>query len=277
MLYPAELRVPARSLACIAAERNRYHNDAMTGQGQERPVRVDAAAQARTGFRHFDIVMAAFVAILLLSNILGAGKVAQIVLPGIGPWPFGAGILFFPVSYVIGDVLTEVYGYARARRVIWVGTAAVVFMAFMSWVVVALPPAPGWDNQAAYVTVFGQVPRIVLASVCAFWAGEFVNSYVMARMKLWSDGRHLWMRTIGSTVLGEGVDSLIFYPLAFLGAAGFTPGLVVTVMLTQWALKVAWEVVLTPMTYVIVGALKRAEGVDVFDRETDFTPFRARV
>ncbi len=238
---------------------------------------VDAGAMTGRAFRYYDFVMAAFVAILLLSNVIGAGKVAQIVLPGIGPWPFGAGILFFPISYVIGDVLTEVYGYARARRVIWAGTAAVVFMAFMSWIVVALPPAPTWTNQAAYATIFGQVPRIVLASVCAFWAGEFVNSYVMARMKLWSDGKHLWARTIGSTVLGEGVDSLIFYPLAFLGAEGFTPSLVVTVMLTQWALKVAWEVVLTPLTYAIVGALKRAEGVDVFDRETDFTPFRARV
>jgi uncharacterized integral membrane protein (TIGR00697 family) len=235
---------------------------------------VDAGAMRGQAFRYYDFVMAAFVAILLLSNVIGAGKVAQIVLPGIGPWPFGAGILFFPVSYVIGDVLTEVYGYARARRVIWAGTAAVVFMAFMSWVVVALPPAPSWGNQAAYATIFGQVPRIVLASVCAFWAGEFVNSYVMARMKLWSEGRHLWMRTIGSTVLGEGVDSLIFYPLAFLGAPGFTPTLVVTVMLTQWALKVAWEVILTPVTYGVVGALKRAEGVDVFDRATDFTPFR---
>ena len=238
---------------------------------------VDAAALGGQAFRYYDFVMAAFVAILLLSNVIGAGKVAQIVLPGIGPWPFGAGILFFPVSYVIGDVLTEVYGYARARRVIWAGTAAVVFMAFMSWVVVALPPAPSWGNQAAYATIFGQVPRIVLASVCAFWAGEFVNSYVMARMKLWSEGRHLWMRTIGSTVLGEGVDSLIFYPLAFLGATGFTPGLVITVMLTQWLLKVAWEVILTPVTYVVVATLKRAEGVDVFDRGTDFTPFRARI
>ena len=238
---------------------------------------IDADAMSGRAFRYYDFVMAAFVAILLLSNVLGAGKVAQIMLPGIGPWPFGAGILFFPVSYVIGDVLTEVYGYARARRVIWAGTAAVVFMAFMSWVVVALPPAPSWGNQAAYATVFGQVPRIVLASVCAFWAGEFVNSYVMARMKLWSEGRHLWMRTIGSTVLGEGVDSLIFYPLAFLGATGFTPGLVITVMLTQWLLKVAWEVILTPVTYVVVATLKRAEGVDVFDRGTDFTPFRARI
>ena len=238
---------------------------------------IDADAMSGRAFRYYDFVMAAFVAILLLSNVLGAGKVAQIMLPGIGPWPFGAGILFFPVSYVIGDVLTEVYGYARARRVIWAGTAAVVFMAFMSWVVVALPPAPSWGNQAAYATVFGQVPRIVLASVCAFWAGEFVNSYVMARMKLWSEGRHLWMRTIGSTVLGEGVDSLIFYPLAFLGATGFTPRLVITVMLTQWLLKVAWEVILTPVTYVAVATLKRAEGVDVFDRGTDFTPFRARI
>lgn len=236
---------------------------------------IDARETGGQTFRYYDFVMAAFVAILLLSNVIGAGKVAQIVLPGIGPWPFGAGILFFPVSYVIGDVLTEVYGYARARRVIWAGTVAVVFMAFMSWVVVALPPAPTWTNQAAYATIFGQVPRIVLASVCAFWAGEFVNSYVMARMKLWSEGRHLWMRTIGSTVLGEGVDSLIFYPLAFLGAAGFTPGLVVTVMFTQWALKVTWEVILTPVTYVVVGALKRAEGIEVFDRGTNFTPFRA--
>ncbi len=244
-----------------------------TGDGRA----VDAAAIGGGAFRYYDFVMAAFVAILLLSNVIGAGKVAQIVLPGIGPWPFGAGILFFPISYVIGDVLTEVYGYARARRVIWAGTAAVVFMAFMSWVVVALPPAPSWGNQAAYATIFGQVPRIVLASVCAFWAGEFVNSYVMARMKVRTAGRHLWMRTIGSTVLGEGVDSLIFYPLAFLGAEGFTPGLVVTVMLTQWALKVTWEVLLTPVTYIVVGALKRAEGVDVFDHGTDFTPFATRV
>ena len=129
--------------------------------------------------RFYDFVMAAFVAILLLSNVLGAGKVATVALPGIGDWPFGAGILFFPLSYVIGDVLTEVYGYARARRVIWAGTAAVLFMAFMSWVVVALPPAPGWGNQAAYEAVFGQVPRIVFASVAAFWAGEFVNAYVL--------------------------------------------------------------------------------------------------
>jgi uncharacterized integral membrane protein (TIGR00697 family) len=235
------------------------------------------ADTAGTTFRYYDFVMAAFVAILLLSNVIGAGKVAVIHMPVLGNWPFGAGILFFPVSYVIGDVLTEVYGYARARRVIWAGFAAVAFMAFMSWVVVALPPAPSWGNQAAYQTIFGQVPRIVLASMCAFWAGEFVNSYVLARMKVWSRGRHLWMRTIGSTIVGEGVDSLIFYPLAFLGAAGWTGHLVVVVLFTQWALKVGWEVILTPVTYAVVGWLKRAEGVDVFDEGTDFTPFRARV
>lgn len=247
------------------------------GEGAGTPAAVAARDVMGGHFRYYDFVMAAFVAIILLSNVLGAGKVAQAWLPGVGYWPFGAGILFFPVSYVIGDVLTEVYGYARARRVIWAGTGAVLFMAFMSWVVVALPPAPSWGNQAAYETIFGQVPRIVLASVCAFWAGEFVNSYVLARMKLWTGGRMLWARTIGSTIAGEGVDSLIFYPLAFLGAVGWTTELVIQVLFTQWALKVAWEVLLTPFTYVVVGFLKRREGVDVFDEGTDFTPFATRV
>jgi uncharacterized integral membrane protein (TIGR00697 family) len=148
-------------------------------------------------------------------------------------------------------------------------------MAFMSWVVVSLPPAATWGNQAAYEAVFGQVPRIVFASVAAFWAGELVNAYVLARMKLWTNGKHLWSRTIGSTVFGQGVDSLIFYPLAFWGAAGWTHELVLTVMLTNWLMKVSWEVVLTPVTYAIVGWLKRREGVDVFDEGTNFSPFRA--
>ncbi|CAM3032324.1 putative queuosine precursor transporter [Sphingomonas antarctica] len=234
--------------------------------------RVDAAEIGRGGFRYFDFVMAAFVAILLLSNVIGAGKVAQ--------WhgfTFGAGILFFPLSYVLGDVLTEVYGYARARRCVWAGFVAVLFMAFMSWVVVTLPPAVSWGNQGAYEAVFGQVPRIVFASVIAFWAGELVNAYVMARMKVWTSGKHLWSRTIGSTVFGQGVDSLIFYPLAFWGAEGWTHDLVLTVMVTNWALKVGWEVLLTPATYAVVGWLKRAEGVDVFDEATNFSPFRTGV
>lgn len=233
-------------------------------------------ASAVTGrqFRYYDFVMAAFVAILLLSNIIGAAKPAALAING-QQWIFGAGILFFPLGYVIGDVLTEVYGYARARRVIWAGFAALLFMAFMSWVVVALPPAPGWPGQAAYESVFGQVWRIVFASITAFWAGEFINSYVMARMKIWTGGKHLWSRTIGSTVVGQGIDSIIFYPLAFGGI--WSDEQVISVMLTNWLLKVGWEVVLTPFTYGVVGWLKRKEGVDIFDEGTNFSPFKTKV
>ncbi|MDP4873108.1 MAG: queuosine precursor transporter [Sphingorhabdus sp.] len=233
-------------------------------------------ASAVTGrqFRYYDFVMAAFVAILLLSNIIGAAKPAALAING-QQWIFGAGILFFPLGYVIGDVLTEVYGYARARRVIWAGFAALLFMAFMSWVVVALPPAPGWPGQAAYESVFGQVWRIVFASITAFWAGEFINSYVMARMKIWTGGKHLWSRTIGSTVAGQGIDSIIFYPLAFGGI--WSDEQVISVMLTNWLLKVGWEVVLTPVTYGVVGWLKRKEGVDIFDEGTNFSPFKTKV
>ena len=240
--------------------------------GAQQAKAVEAHQVKGRPFRYFDLVMAAFVTILLLSNVIGAGKVATIDLPGIGNWPFGAGILFFPLSYVIGDVLTEVYGFARARRCIWTGFAALLFMAFMAQVVVALPPAASWEGQAAYEAVFGQVPRIAMASIVAFWAGEFVNSVVLAKMKLWTKGKHLWSRTIGSTVVGQGVDSLIFYPLAFWGV--WDGDTLLVVLLTQWALKVAWEVLLTPVTYAVVGWLKRREGVDVYDVGTDFTPFR---
>jgi len=239
--------------------------------------RVDARAVAGGQFRTFDFVMVAFVTILLLSNVIGAGKRAVVDLPLIGEWPFGAGILFFPLSYVIGDILTEVYGYERARRCIWAGFAALMFMAVMSFVVVALPPAPGWTGQAAYESVFGQVPRIVLASIIAFWAGEFANSYVLARMKVWTKGRHLWSRTIGSTIVGQGIDSLLFYPLAFYGAPDWPVEAMLQVMLSQFLLKVAWEALLTPVTYGAVGSLKRREGVDVYDEATNFTPFRTRV
>jgi uncharacterized integral membrane protein (TIGR00697 family) len=243
--------------------------------GQAAIARVDAGALHGRPLRYYDFVMAAFVTILLLSNLIGAGKVAQVDLPLIGDWPFGAGILFFPVSYVIGDVLTEVYGYARARRVVWTGFAALAFMAFMSWVVVNLTPAPDWTGQAAYEAVFGATPRIVLASMLAFCAGEFANSFVLARMKLWTGGRHLWSRTIGSTAVGQGVDSLIFYPVAFYGI--WPNELLLTVLATQYALKVGWEALLTPVTYKAVGWLKRREGIDVYDTGTDFTPFTARV
>lgn len=210
--------------------------------------------------------MAAFVVVLVLSNVIGAAKLSTVA-----GFTFGAGILFFPLSYVIGDVLTEVYGYNRARRVIWAGFAALVFMAVMSFVVVALPPADSWTGQDAYEQVFGQVPRIVLASITAFWAGEFVNSYVMAKMKVWTRGEKLWTRTIGSTVVGQGVDSLLFYPIAFLGV--WETRDVVLVMVTNWALKVGWEAVLTPVTYRVVAFLKNREGVEIFDTDTDFSPF----
>lgn len=239
------------------------------------PTPIDAAQLSDRPTRAFDLVTAAFVTVLLLSNVIGAGKLAVLDIPGLGPVPFGAGILFFPLSYVIGDVLTEVYGYARARRCIWVGTAALLFMAGMSLLVVALPPAPDWPGQAAYEQVFGQVPRIVAASIAAFWAGEFVNAFVLARLKVLTAGRHLWLRTIGSTLAGQGVDSLIFYPLAFAGV--WETSTLLQVIAVQWALKVGWEALLTPVTYKVVAALKRAEGVDVYDRATDWTPFKAAV
>ncbi|MGB7408331.1 MAG: queuosine precursor transporter [Pontixanthobacter sp.] len=228
-------------------------------------------------YRYYDLVMAAFVAILLLSNIIGASKPSYIILPGGSEWSFGAGVLFFPISYIIGDVLTEVYGYAKARRVIWTGFAALAFMAFMAWAVVALPAAEGWPGQEAYEFVFGNSWRIVLASIVAFWVGEFANSFVLAKMKVWTAGRFLWMRTIGSTVVGQGFDSLIFYPLAFYGLAGWPPELIGQLIVSQWLIKTAWEALLTPVTYLVIGKLKRAEGADVYDTNTDFSPFAQSV
>lgn len=266
---------------------------------------IVATSHAPVTFRYYDFVMAAFVAILLLSNIIGAAKLTFVDVPfwPQGWWPapdgvfiYGAGILFFPLGYVIGDILTEIYGFARARRVIWTGFAAMIFLAFMSYVVVSLPAFDGWacaasgfdgngpltsatnpDGptgsicQTTYESVFGSTWRIVVASITAFWAGEFVNSYVMAKMKIWTKGKALWTRTIGSTVVGQGVDSLIFYPIAFLGI--WTTEAVITVMITNWLLKVLWEALLTPVTYLVVAKLKKAEGVDLFDMETDFSPF----
>ncbi len=225
-------------------------------------------------FRYYDFCMSAFVAVLICSNLIGAAKLSQLDLPIIGTQIFGAGIIFFPLSYVLGDVLTEVYGYARARRVIWAGFAAVIFMAVMSWVVVALPPADIWNGQAAYEEVFGLTPRIVFASIVAFWAGELANAFVMARMKIWTSGKMLWTRTIGSTIIGQGVDSLLFYPIAFLGV--WQTEAVITVLITNYILKVLWETLLTPLTYLVVNSLKRAEGVDIYDHKTNFTPFSVR-
>lgn len=210
--------------------------------------------------------MVAFVVVLLCSNIIGAAKVTTI-----WGFTFGAGILFFPISYLFGDVLTEVYGYAHSRKVIWSGFAALLFASFMSWFIVMIPPADGWDQQEIYATVFGQTPRIALASFIAYWSGEFTNSYVMAKMKILFAGKKLWMRTIGSTVAGEAVDSIIFYPIAFWGV--WPDELVINVMIANYLLKTGWEVVLTPVTYKIVKYLKKSEQEDYYDVDTNFSPF----
>jgi queuosine precursor transporter len=246
----------------------------MNGHGIRR---IEARELRGAQFRYFDFVMVAMVVVLLLSNVIGAEKRSFVNLPGIGAWPFGAGILFFPISYLIDDVLTEVYGYARARRAIWAGFAALAFMAVMEWTVVHLPVASGWTGQEAYERVFGSGWRIIVASMSAFFVGDFIESVVMAKLKIWSKGRHLWMRFWGSTIVGEGIDSLIFYPLAFYGMADWPVSTLAAVMLNQFILKVSWEVLLTPVTYAVVGWLKRKEGVDVYDVGTDFTPFTAKV
>jgi queuosine precursor transporter len=224
----------------------------------------------RPVYKYYDLVMALFVTILLCSNVIGAAKVATV-----WGFTFGAGVLFFPISYIFNDVLTEVYGYARARKVVWAGFGAIIFASFMSWVIVSLPPAAGWNDQQAYLTVFGQTPRIVFASLTAFFVGEFANSYVLAKMKVRTNGRHLWMRTIGSTIAGEAVDSIVFYPVAFLGV--WDQSLVIQVMLSNYMIKVAWEALVTPVTYKVVGFLKRAEQEDFFDHKTNFTPFSIEV
>ena len=227
----------------------------------------------RMQYRYYEFVMAAFVVILVCSNLIGPAKISQVDLPLLGAVTFGAGVLFFPISYVFGDILTEVYGYARSRRVIWAGFAGLAFASFMAWVVVSLPPAPFWKNQAAYEVAFGSAWRVALASMIAYFCGEFVNSFVLAKMKVWMQGRRLWMRTIGSTIFGEGVDSLLFYPLAFYGTGIIPNDKLPLVMLAQFLTKVGVEVLFTPFTYFVVGWLKRAEHEDYYDRDTRFTPF----
>lgn len=225
-------------------------------------------------YRYFDLVMVAFVVVLVCSNLIGPAKAATLDLPVIGPVIFGAGVLFFPISYIFGDILTEVYGYARARRVIWTGFAALLFAAVMAAVVVALPPAPGWPNQSAYEVAFGNAWRIVLASMVAYFCGEFVNSYVLAKMKVATEGRYMRTRFVTSTVAGEAVDSALFYPLAFWNSGIMPNELVLTLAFSQFIAKTLVEVAFLPITTRVVMALKRAEQVDAYDRQTDFNPFK---
>ena len=217
------------------------------------------------GHRYFALVGSGFVATLLISNIAAQ----KLIL--LGPFVFAGGILLFPVTYVFGDVLTEVYGYARARQVIWVGFGANVLMAAFLALVVALPPAPGWELQEAFASALGLVPRVVVASILGYWAGEFTNSFVLARLKVATDGRHLWMRTIGSTVVGQAVDTVIFTVVAF---GGLLPAAVLfTAIWSGYLFKVFYEVAATPLTYLVVNRLKAVEQIDVYDRDTSFTPF----
>jgi uncharacterized integral membrane protein (TIGR00697 family) len=225
-------------------------------------------------YKYYDFVMAAFVCVLLCSNFIGAAKQAQLTLPIVGAVTFGAGVLFFPISYIFGDILTEVYGYGRDRRVVWAGFGGLAFASLMAWVVVSLPPGPSdymKTYQPALESVFGNAWRIAGGSLIAFWCGSFANSYVLAKMKIWTEGKWLWTRTIGSTIVGEFVDSSLFYVIAFYGIWATED--VIKVAMVQYLLKTGWEVVMTPVTYKVVGFLKRAEHEDYYDRNTNFTPF----
>jgi hypothetical protein len=223
-------------------------------------------------YRYYDFVMAAYVCILLCANLIGPAKETSIQLPIVGTVTFLAGVLFFPISYIFGDILTEVYGYGRDRRVVWAGFGALAFAAVMAAVVVHLPPSESSRaSQAAVETIFGNTPRIVAASITAFLCGSFVNSYVLAQMKILTRGRWLWTRIIGSTLCGELVDSMLFYVIAFYGR--MPQAHLLAIMLTQYTLKSGWEILAAPLTYRIVAFLKRAESEDYYDIGTNFTPF----
>lgn len=239
-------------------------------------------------YKYYPLVMTMFVVVLLCSNLIGPGKSCAVnvglpIVPELrdgalafsAMLTFGAGNIFFPISYIFGDVLTEVYGYARARKVIWAGFGAMIFASLMAYVVIHLPTngAEEYNKviQPALETVFGNTWRIVAASIVAFWVGDFVNSYVLAKMKVWTGGRMLWTRTIGSTICGQGVDSLLFYPIAFAGI--WDNSTLIKVSIFNWLFKVGVEALFTPVTYLVVNWLKRAENEDYFDRATDFTPF----
>jgi queuosine precursor transporter len=236
--------------------------------------------QEKRNYKYYDLIMAAFVAVLLCSNLIGVQKVSSVNLPFYGEYIYGAGVLFFPISYLFGDILTEVYGYARSRKVIWAGFGALLFASVMAYVVTYLPlpvnVSPesmqgNLEKQKAIEMIFGQTPRIIMASLTAFWLGEFVNSFVLAKIKLWMSGRLLFIRTIASTIAGEIADSLIFYPIAFYGI--WSNEQLISVMIGNYFIKVLWEVFATPVTYLIVGFLKKAEHEDYYDKNTDFNPF----
>ena len=230
---------------------------------------------SRRRFKYLDALTTAFVVILLVSNLV-AQKVCLIGPVGVGRWSVGpfavsGAVLLFPITYIFGDVFTEVYGFAASRRAIWLGFFGTSLLYLMGAIVIALPSAPGWRNQEAFATVFGFIPRILAASLIAFWAGEFANSYTMARLKLFTDGRKLWTRTIGSTVVGQAVDTVLVITLTYGGI--YPARTLVNIIVTGYALKVGYEVLATPLTYLVIHWLKRTEGADAFDRQESFNPF----
>jgi uncharacterized integral membrane protein (TIGR00697 family) len=230
---------------------------------------TSSAITAHQGFKYFEILSMLFVAVLLISNI------AAQKLFAFGPLTFTCGILLFPLSYIFGDCLTEVYGYSRSRIVIWTGLACNLLMILILSISVLLPPAPGWPFQEQFAATLGMVPRIVAASMLGYWAGEFSNSFTLAKMKLFTNGRWLWTRTIGSTIVGEGVDTIVFVLVAFGGV--LPSDVIIKTMISGYLFKVTYEIIATPITYAVVGFLKRKEGIDVYDRYTNFNPFRLRV
>ena len=216
-------------------------------------------------YKHLDTITGLFVAVLLISNV------ASTKILDFGWFTFDGGTLLFPLSYVFGDILTEVYGYTRSRKVIWLGFASAALMSATFAIVGTLPSAQGWANQDAYEIILGLTPRIVMASLAGYWTGEFANSFVLAKMKVWTRGRWLWTRTIGSTLVGEAVDTAIFATIAFAGVLDHH--LLVTLIVSNYVFKCGVEAVFTPLTYAVVQRLKKSESVDWYDRETNFNPF----
>lgn len=227
-------------------------------------------------YKYYEVVTVGFVVVLVCSNLIGPAKIATVDLPFWGPYVFGAGVIFFPISYVFGDILTEVYGYSKARKVIWTGFAALIFASIMAAIVVALPPAPFWKHQAAYEVAFGNTWRIVGASMIAYFCGEFVNSFVLAKMKVSTGGKWMSGRFVASTVCGEAVDSALFYPLAFYGTGIIPNEALPKVMVAQFLTKTFVEIIFLPLTVMIVRHLKKVENEDYYDKETDFNPFHVK-
>lgn len=225
-----------------------------------------ATEELPRSFKYYDRLSAAFVAVLLISNIVAPKFIA------IGWLRFSGAQLLFPITYIFGDIFTEIYGYAAARRVIWNGFYASALMCGLAMLIVALPPSPDWPHQQAYATVLGFLPRIVIASLLAYWLGEFTNSFVMARMKVWTNGKHLWTRTVGSTVAGQAVDTVVVMIVAFAGVMSSND--LFRAIVSGYTAKVVYEIVATPLTYAVVNFLKRKEGLDVMDTHTSFNPFK---